>query len=294
MPFSKYGNVGDSWGNPDEIDFRNIRAGAINAAQLVLVGAASFIRSSNFDDATAGWQIKGDGVAKFREIFADSGELGDLTVTGTITLGTGGVFRTATSGLRIEMTATDNDRITFFTADSFEATGGTLRPAVVGTDGTTRQLLVRLGASVTTGDSNSTFLDLRSESENDSSIPPQMFVGYGGGSSQIPQLKLINSFRLMLEDGTSSLPSLTFNNAATDGLYSPPSGIGLTLGGVTKVIFNTTRVEFDAGDLATIQIPTKTDTGDPSSPVNGDLYVNLQDNRVRVFADAAWRDLATW
>jgi hypothetical protein len=43
-----------------------------------------------------------------------------------------------------------------------------------------------------------------------------------------------------------------------------------------------------------IQIPVKTDTGDPSSPVEGQMYVNTQDNKIRVYADAAWRDLVTW
>ncbi len=42
------------------------------------------------------------------------------------------------------------------------------------------------------------------------------------------------------------------------------------------------------------RLPVKTTTGDPASPSEGDMYVNTFDNAVRVFADAAWRDLATW
>ncbi len=38
----------------------------------------------------------------------------------------------------------------------------------------------------------------------------------------------------------------------------------------------------------------KTDTGDPASPTEGQIYVNTFDNKIRVYADAAWRDLATW
>lgn len=41
-------------------------------------------------------------------------------------------------------------------------------------------------------------------------------------------------------------------------------------------------------------LPVKTDTGDPSSPSEGQVYVNTQDNKIRVYADSAWRDLATW
>ena len=41
-------------------------------------------------------------------------------------------------------------------------------------------------------------------------------------------------------------------------------------------------------------LPVKTDAGDPASPVEGQIYVNTSDNKVRVYADGAWRDLATW
>jgi len=41
-------------------------------------------------------------------------------------------------------------------------------------------------------------------------------------------------------------------------------------------------------------LPIKDDTGDPADPVEGQIYVNTSDNKVRVYADAAWRDLVTW
>ena len=41
-------------------------------------------------------------------------------------------------------------------------------------------------------------------------------------------------------------------------------------------------------------LPVKTTTGNPASPVEGQIYVNTYDNKVRVYADGAWRDLATW
>jgi hypothetical protein len=46
--------------------------------------------------------------------------------------------------------------------------------------------------------------------------------------------------------------------------------------------------------MATMVLPVKTTTGDPGSPVEGQIYVNTYDNKVRVYADGAWRDLATW
>ena len=46
--------------------------------------------------------------------------------------------------------------------------------------------------------------------------------------------------------------------------------------------------------MGTLVLPVKTDTGDPASPVEGQIYVNTYDDKVRVYADGAWRDLATW
>jgi hypothetical protein len=46
--------------------------------------------------------------------------------------------------------------------------------------------------------------------------------------------------------------------------------------------------------MATLVLPVKTTTGDPASPVEGQIYVNTYDNKVRVYADGAWRNLATW
>ena len=53
----------------------------------------------------------------------------------------------------------------------------------------------------------------------------------------------------------------------------------------------------DVGGTLTMDkliLPVKTTTGDPASPVAGQIYVNTYDNKVRVYADGAWRDLATW
>ena len=48
------------------------------------------------------------------------------------------------------------------------------------------------------------------------------------------------------------------------------------------------------GTFGSLKLPVKSTTGDPASPFEGQIYVNTQDNKVRVYADGAWRDLATW
>lgn len=60
----------------------------------------------------------------------DSGTMAGLTVDGNITLGTGGVFRTAASGQRIEMAATDFSRISLYTG----ATNETIEAGIYNTD----------------------------------------------------------------------------------------------------------------------------------------------------------------
>lgn len=42
------------------------------------------------------------------------------------------------------------------------------------------------------------------------------------------------------------------------------------------------------------KLVVKGSTGDPSSPVEGALYVNTADNKLRLYADGAWRDVVTW
>ena len=45
---------------------------------------------------------------------------------------------------------------------------------------------------------------------------------------------------------------------------------------------------------ANLVLPVKTTAGDPASPTEGQIYVNSFDNKVKVYADGAWRDLTTW
>ncbi len=178
MPFFKYGDLGDDWGNPSTVDFRNISAGAINAAELILVGATSILRSSNFDDATMGWKITGEGVAKFRELFADSGELGDLTITGTLTMGTGGVIRTSSSGPRVELSAAAAAEIRFYPGDADHEDSVTFLSFVSGS-GVTRTLSFGIR-------------------------PPHFDGASNDGSIQM-------AFASESQDGSSSESTLTFN-----------------------------------------------------------------------------------
>jgi len=38
----------------------------------------------------------------------------------------------------------------------------------------------------------------------------------------------------------------------------------------------------------------KTNTGSPANPYEGLMEINTFDNKINMYADAAWRQLATW
>ena len=196
--------------NSDGVVFFRINDGGANAL--------------TFDSASGVLAVTG-------EIHANTGTLTTLTVDGTITLGTDGVLRTAPSGQRIEITGADQDRIRFFTGDSFEAIPGTTRAAVSGS-GASRTLQTAVHAPTTTGDTNSMALIVRSESFDDSSFSPAIVASYGGGSSQTPQFRMETNIRLRLAEGTASEPGLAFVSDGKTGMYrSGTDEIALGSGG---------------------------------------------------------------
>ncbi|NIT78398.1 MAG: hypothetical protein GWN58_51205, partial [Anaerolineae bacterium] len=72
-----------------------------------------------------GWKIDGAGNAWFYGTTIIKGAtVGELTVTDWITLGTGGLIRTASSGQRVEISEAAEDRITFYSGGSNESAAG--------------------------------------------------------------------------------------------------------------------------------------------------------------------------
>jgi hypothetical protein len=65
-----------------------------------------------------------------------------------------------------------------------------------------------------------------------------------------------------------------------------------SVGGRFDVYGNSPQPAMDS--QAIFQLPVKSTTGDPGSPVDGFMYVNTLDNAIRVYADGAWRDLVAW
>ena len=217
-------------------------------------------------------------------------------VRGTLTLSAGGAFQTAETGQRIAMVEGTSDRIKLYSGDDFEGSGGTIRPDAAGTSGSTMTLATLLFAPVTVGESNTMGMSIKTESEDDSTTPPEIVLFYGGGSAQVPQLKLQNGITIKV-DSLGSLTDLVLGMGAghDDGYYSPTAGtIGVVLAGVGKARWESNRLDLNQGDLDFLTIPVKSDTGDPSGGQEGDNYINRADNSWRFFADGSWRDGPTW
>ncbi|KKK46772.1 hypothetical protein LCGC14_3161900, partial [marine sediment metagenome] len=123
-------------------------------------GAIPVDLSSRDATATVGYALDGSvGAAQFQNIFAEGGELRNLSVLGNLTMGANGIIRSAASGLRYELEATTTyARINFFTGDANEASAGFLRQESSGGSS-----ILRLWAPAVTGGSISTINILASD-----------------------------------------------------------------------------------------------------------------------------------
>ena len=255
--------------------------------------------------ATMGYAFDASaGAIQAMNIFAEGGKLSDLDISGNLTMATGGVVRTAASGQRLEFTNTDANRISFYSGDSEETQEGRIVVGISGS-GDTRTLQATLASPVLNVDDFAAVIVARSASDDSTTIPGIVIgasAGGGADSGPTPEFRIQNSIQLISDGtfhtinlGSTSDLVLGMGTNSDDGFFSPGDGeVAMAIGASEMWSTTSTRVDFDTGTLSFMRIPVKTDTGDPSSPANGDMYVNTSDNTVRVFADSAWRDLATW
>jgi hypothetical protein len=250
------------------------------SAQKLITGslqASQIISSANFVSGSTGWQIDGDGNAEFNDItvrgdiesgnwngaspanlatkdatatvgfYLDSSVgaaqfMGDMFIGGDIEMTTGGAFRSAASGNRVEITNGETDRIHIYTGDGDEGLSARLRTFVQGTDGTTKTLQVALWAPAYSA-SGGAVIRLTSESENDT-IPPRVTVDYEGASALRPEFRLdADAYRLILSAaGDAAEPDLTFAGDSNTGIYrSAADVIGLASAGAEAARFSNVR-----------------------------------------------------
>ena len=134
--------------NADDITLGLLNAARIGAGtigvEIIKLSNSSNSRIESNDGTSL--IIRGDGSAVFTnitatgQINATTGTLTTLTIDGNITLGTGGIIRTAASGQRVEIAETEIDRINFYTGDDFENLPGFIRGNISGVSGSTLSL----------------------------------------------------------------------------------------------------------------------------------------------------------
>jgi len=93
---------------------------------------------------------------------------------------------------------------------------------------------------------------------------------------------------LIFRDDTVATRVRIYPNATGDMKFYDPNGTTVTLQ------WDDSDGRWEFGGAVGVVLPVKTDTGDPSSPAEGQLIVNTFDNNVQVYADGAWRTLASW
>ncbi len=146
-----------------------------------------------------------------------TGTLTNLTIDGNLTLGTGGVFRTAASGQRVEITAVDFDRVQLFSAHASEAFAGyvygkydsTLAAGVLST---------QVGSPEDSGASVSTVMVLAAESADASTASAAVLFEAIGAPTLDPIIRA-RQFRLWLVNGTAAKPSYTFAENINTGTF---------------------------------------------------------------------------
>ena len=333
------------------------------------------VRSANWDgggdlsggsDSTATAGYLGDyssGSWQFQNIFAKGGELTTLSILGNLTLGAGGLIRSAASGLRFELGVTGTyAKMDFYTGDGDETAAGFLRQLTgagahvmllqaptFGSD--TSGLLLQApteaklswdnavdNASVSvasggitlqhktqsilywveTAGKQHTFAEggvadaaqgsvaaplITVPNDLDTGVlwPSADQLGFAAGGALSMGISTTSLFMGIAATGNALMPvavgsvtdpAYSYVGDTGSGGYRVAAGqLGWATVGVARMSLNATRLDVDSTFL---QLPVKADTGDPASPANGDTYVNTFDNTARVYADGAWRDLATW
>ena len=188
--------------------------------------------SSNWDGAIPVNLSSSDGTATVG--FAWDASLGAAQLMGNLFLGgdfefiANGVFRTAASGQRIEMTNTDRNRIRFYSGDVLEEVSGTISQGTNGT-GVTRTLQFALATPQIDVDDLMAALVIRSGSPDGTSTAPGIVISQvatGGADTGMPLEFRIQSGIPLITDGliqtawgSAGNPPHTFTSALTSGMY---------------------------------------------------------------------------
>ena len=117
------------------------------------------------------------------------------------------------------------------------------------------------------------------------------YIQFGGTTTAIYD-ELNSNFIINGSTSTSSgmMGGIHFTNTATLPSSADTGGVSVCADtGVLKMYPGS------GDDIHTLAgVLTKTDTGDPTQSIDGMLCINTIDGNLKIYADAAWRTLATW
>ena len=125
----------------------------------------------------------------------------------------------------------------------------------------------------------------------------QMFQMYVSGDQSIlrgtsarPNMRMAMDGTYMGFDTTDNYPIVFWSNSGT--FMSIAKIADTTTEIYTPANFNLKLTAGSGGYVILSSI--KSTTGDPASPVEGMIYINTFDNKIKMYAEGAWRQLATW
>jgi hypothetical protein len=238
----------------------------------------AFAHSAAFESGVRGWIIRADGSVEFS---------GDMDIGGTVTLLSTGAFRTHDSGNRVELinSASGTGYAAWYSGGAKE-----LNPAAIATtyDAVNDAISFKIFGPQDTDNATTDGGILWSNSGNHPTHPGWVLDPFAGDF-------WLAAGQFFVQDGSAAAPSFSFEDDPDSGMYMTATANtpGFSAGGTKRWQYDTTRMDLNQ-NLTFLTLPVKTTTGHPSSPQEGDMYVNTFSNDVWCYADAAWRALASW
>ncbi len=200
--------------------------------------------------ATAGFFLDSSaGAAQFQTIYAEGGELGDLDVTGDLTLTSTGTIKTAASGKRIEIASDSFNRLFFYSGEATETSPGTIE-INAHTSGTISTATIR--PPITSSETDPPSISLQSVSG------ARSIVLNGKDKVDVLSDLVVGNDQILASDiGTAAAPSIASLADTNTGIWFPGAD---TLGFSTA---GTNRMTIDSGGA--VIIPNEVQVGDGSA-----------------------------
>jgi len=204
----------------DAAQFQKLYASALeirgNSELLgnIVVDTAGFMQSSNYSASVSGWRIEGDGDAEFNDvtvrgtIVATSGSISNLTISGTLTMGVGGLIRTASSGERVQFSNNGLSDIEWFNSSGSSQ-------GIIGVNGVSG-ILISAGNGITLVANSVIQVTVATLNLN--------------ANLTMETNKYIRAYQ-----GNASVPGFAFTNSTNSGMYHTGTALAWSVGGTGRI-----------------------------------------------------------